>query len=277
MKINSSGITELANTSFTPALVESRIKTDYIDWQTDGAVILKNSVNLSGSGITSLKGFYYLTDEWLTYDTVVAYGTSGSFSVPDGVYNIGVVLFGGGGGGQSTRSVTTTVNENTTTTYYTGRVGGLGGFGFEKLSVSPSDTITYTIGAGGTGGAAYNGAGTVGGSSTLTYGILTMTVTGGASGGAGGADGTYNGVANGLFSYAPIENVYENQLSFSVTNPLASQASTRAVTDRLPVAYDSSGLYIMGAGGDAGTGTASTTRNGDGGVGGGVLFFYTAP
>lgn len=276
MKINSSGITELANTSFTPALVESRIKTDYIDWQTDGAVILKNSVKLSGSGITSLNSFYYLTDQWLDYNTVVSYGASGSFSVPTGVYNIGVVLFGGGGGGQSTVSVTTTVGESTTTSYYTGANGGLGGFGFEKLSVLPSDTITYTIGAGGTGGAAYNGAGTVGGSSTLTYGTFTMTVTGGASGGAGGASGTYKGVQSGLFSYAPIQAVYENQVSFNVTNPLASQASLRAVTDRNPVAYDSAGLYMMGAGGEGGTGTL-TLRNGDGGVGGGILFFYMAP
>ena len=287
MKINSSGITELANTSFTPALVESRITTDYIDWQADGAVILKNGVKLAGSGITSLKGFYYLTDAWRDYDTVVVRSTSGSFTVPAGVYSILVVLFGGGGGGGASYPVTTVTEipggeggTTSTTTYQPGGSGGLGGAGFEILSVSPNDTITYTIGAGGSGGIAYRGNGSAGGNSTLTYTPFSMTVTGGGAGlgnGTSGTSGTYSANPIGQFTYSDVTGSYENQISISAANPFASQSTIKDTGGTFSTAYSLAGSFIMGARGLYGFGTTAGLRDGWGGVGGGALFFYKAP
>lgn len=100
--------------------------------------------------------------------------TSGtSWTVPAGVTNIVATLIGGGGGGQSSQGSTA----NTTTH------DGLGGqIVTSSLATTPGASITYAIGAAGTGGT-YPGAGGAGGTTTFT----------GATSALGGNGGTYFG------------------------------------------------------------------------------------
>ena len=293
MQINSSGISSLANTSFSTALVEGRIGTDFVDWQAGGSVLLKNRVSLSGSGIRSNANTNYITDEWATLDTVVSYAASGSFTVPTGVTRVWALLVAGGGGGSGgySYSVTTGSGDTATTTTYQvgGRSGGDGGAGFKALSVSPGNTISFTIGAAGAGGA-NGGNGAIGGDSSLTFGAFTMSCTGGGRGtvgttGSTGSPGAATGADYNMGgTYTPLmatlqgaidPDIYAFQVAF--TNPhydyIRTQLTARGGATTA-VAYSYAGSYKMGANG---TGGAVYGNAGSGGVGGGVFFFYKAP
>lgn len=71
---------------------------------------------------------------------VIFYAASGNFVVPAGVTQLMVYAFGGGGGGQEGGVGST------------GAVGPVAGFGSILLSVTPGQTIAYTVGEGGRGG-----------------------------------------------------------------------------------------------------------------------------
>jgi len=108
--------------------------------------------------------------------------SSGTFTVPTGITNVQVILFGGGGGGGGGL-------------YGNGGggSGGQGGMGIAYVT-GISGTVTVTVGAGGNGGG-NNAYGAAGG--TTSFGSFA-TATGGAGGGSfssGPAD-----VANGAFS-----------------------------------------------------------------------------
>jgi hypothetical protein len=102
--------------------------------------------------------------------------TSGSFTVPTGIYNISVTAYGGGGG----------AGNATWSGYYGSFFGGAGGgrngaiTTNSTLAVTPGQVITYTVGAGGS-----QAQGTGNGASGYPGGTTTFsTVT--AAGGAGG-------------------------------------------------------------------------------------------
>lgn len=101
-----------------------------------------------------------------------------SWTVPAGVTYINATLIGGGGAGSQSRAAT-----NTGTAVYVEGQRGLPGARVTTLlsGLTPGNTITYAIGAGGTGGATYGAGGTT-----------TMTGATSASGGgaASGATGT---------------------------------------------------------------------------------------
>ncbi|SPF49307.1 hypothetical protein SBF1_4460001 [Candidatus Desulfosporosinus infrequens] len=114
--------------------------------------------------------------------------SSGSFTVPAGIYRIFVKAWGGGGGGGPGGTIAYS------NTYGTGGGGGGGSGGYAGvwLSVTPAQVIIITIGAGGASGVA-------GGLTTLGS-IMATGGTQGATGGtsAAGTGGTYGtgGVSN---------------------------------------------------------------------------------
>lgn len=294
MQINYSGISDLANTTFSTSIVESRIGTKYIDWQGDGSILLKNTVKLGGSGIRAMNNLKYITDEWTTVDTAVAYASSGSFTVPTGVTKVLALLVAGGGGGSGgyAYSVTTGSGDTTTTTTYQvgGRSGGDGGAGLKKLAVSPGNTISFTIGGGGNG-AGTNGNGATGGSSSLTFGSFSMSCTGGTGGtvGTAGSIGSAGDATNSDYNmgglYTPRlqtiqggtdSTIYNLQMRFDNTDYsyIASQLTSRSTGTTPAIAYTYAGSIKMGANG---TGASAYGQAGSGGVGGGVFFFYKAP
>lgn len=113
--------------------------------------------------------------------------TSGSFTVPNGVYNIIVIAFGASGGGGGAQS-------------YTGSKGGIGGNGgeaFASVGVTPGSTINVTIGSAGSAGSA--GGGTGGSGTTTSFGSL-VTITGGTGGSGGGVGTTGAAGTNGVAS-----------------------------------------------------------------------------
>lgn len=116
--------------------------------------------------------------------------SSGSFVVPPGVTQITVKAWAGGGGG----------GEASPNTNDAGGGGGGGGYAGGVMTVTPLQTITITVGAGGTGATTGGTNGTAGGSSIVTNGTSTVTATGGGAGTS--ADGGGAGGAGGSASFA---------------------------------------------------------------------------
>lgn len=116
-------------------------------------------------------------------------GTGKSYVVPAGVTRLRVRACGGGGGGGYTSSFTGGAH---------GGGGGGGGHFDVYITVVPGSTITYSVGAGGTGATNVgdvDGSGTAGGNSSITTpasatpASTTFTAAGGG-GGEGGASGS---------------------------------------------------------------------------------------
>lgn len=165
------------------------------------------SINESGDGYTLLAtssglssdesdGFDILGPNQEMYDSP---GTT-TFTVPDGIKEIQVQVWGAGGAGGSG----TQQGQNRRS----GGGGGGGAYQMQTYSVTPGQEITVTVGTGGTS------SGAAGGNSQISFGATTLTANGGSgggnatgggqgssgSGGSGGAGGTYSGGngANGI-------------------------------------------------------------------------------
>ncbi|MDE2099450.1 MAG: hypothetical protein KGL39_19515 [Patescibacteria group bacterium] len=118
-----------------------------------------------------------------TYSTPGAY----IFTVPTNVYYLVAYILGGGGGGGGTAASTACESSN----------GSGGGGAIIQASVTPGQTISVVVGAGGAGGASGNYAGAVGGSSSI-FGFTAYGGNGGiayagscpVSGPAGGGTAT---------------------------------------------------------------------------------------
>jgi hypothetical protein len=118
---------------------------------------------------------------FLTTRVVITTTGSGTWIVPDGVYRIRVSIWGaGGGGGYSTVGAASG--------------GGSGAYVQRTFDVSPGDVVSFSVGAGGPGGAGSPAQqGQPGGATTITVNGETVT----AGGGGGGLNGTTtNGSAN---------------------------------------------------------------------------------
>jgi hypothetical protein len=132
----------------------------------------------NGSGLTGLSGGF-------TQMQIYTSG-SGAWTIPAGITACKITVVGGGGGsGGGTGS----------SGLYTGGGGGGGGGAAIRYytSLTPGNTINYTVGGG--GGAGGNGGGTNGGTggttsvSSGTQAITTISATGG-TGGFGGISGS---------------------------------------------------------------------------------------
>jgi hypothetical protein len=128
-----------------------------------GAINIVGPVTAGGTAAYLLKGITYLTS-----------GTAATYTTPTGVRALYVEVVGGGGGGGGSDGQGSGTG---------GAAGGGGGGGYvSKLIASPSASYTYTIGAGGNGGASGNNGGTNGSNTTFTDGTLTLTGNGGVGG-----------------------------------------------------------------------------------------------
>ncbi len=118
---------------------------------------------------------------------------SGNFTIPANVTKLKVTVVGGGGGSAGS------VSGNT------GGSGGGGGAAIKWLTgVTPGNTLSYSVGAGGTAGTSAPGNGGAGSASTVATGttgtpqtITTLTGGGGGAGLTGGSGGSGGGGTNG--------------------------------------------------------------------------------
>lgn len=114
-----------------------------------------------GTGAAGYVEFNYGT-WWPGAGTQEYTSGTGTFTVPTDVTQIWVRMCGGGGGGGGGSD------------YGSGGGGSGGWYEYTNLTVTPGQSLSYSIGSGGSGG----GSGTAGGSTTFS----TLTCTGGAGG-----------------------------------------------------------------------------------------------
>lgn len=110
---------------------------------------------------------------------------SGTFTVPCGVTSITVQVWGGGGGGASDGTNNATA----------GGAGGSGGYVSRTIAVTPGNTFTYTVGAGGAAASAGANSTFVNGTGPATNMIAGGGGAGIAEAGGGGAGGSASGGA----------------------------------------------------------------------------------
>ena len=162
----------------------------YTDGQTTMTIALNNglasvSINVNETSITPA-GTALITGSNASYGSGVAYYSNNVFTVPAGIYALKVWLVGGGGGG--------------------GRYAGGGGGGGQVRSnltytVTPGQTLSVLIGAGGapgaTGSTTQFGAFQALGGNSGSAGATRTGGTGGQSGsGTGGVAGTSSAVGS---------------------------------------------------------------------------------
>jgi len=113
-------------------------------------------------------------------------GTAVTYTTPGGARALRVTAVGGGGGGGG--ATCSSVGHSSCSS------GGSGAGYFELWIDSPAASYTYTVGAGGAGGAAGSNDGSAGGDTTWSDGTNTATADGGTGGDAhGGTGGTSGG------------------------------------------------------------------------------------
>ena len=212
-----------------------------------GSINLTGPVAASGTAAYLLKGITYLTS-----------GTAATYTTPTNASALYVEVVGGGGGGGG-------VDGQGSSTAAAAGSGGGGGY-VAKLITSPSATYTYTIGAGGTGGAAGANNGVAGGTTTFSDGGLTLTATGGALGaGMTATSGNATGNAGGVGGVG----------SGGDLNLNGSGAGSRSVASGFAVSLSMSGATPFFGGGKITTTTEATgkagTNYGEGGSGGAVF------
>lgn len=143
---------------------------------TAGATNVTEVELIAGTNITLSPGATSLTIDAATgsggyvSSTILTSGVLQTYTVPSNINTIVVEMVGGGGGGGG-------VNGGTGKAASAGSGGG-GGYVKKTISVSPSDTFTYTVGTGGLGGAAGLNDGAAG--NNTVFGAAT------ANGGGGG-------------------------------------------------------------------------------------------
>ena len=168
---------------------------------------LKNESGIHKENIKSILFFHlillYISPNFLISQTpgsaTLTTVGAGTWTVPTGVYSLDIECIGGGGGG----GYASTINNASG--------GGGGGGAYSKkinFSVTPGNTYSYNVGAGGVGGIVASGSSTDGAdtwfSSTATVlakgglGGTSATTIGAGTGGAGGSSAT--SIGNIVFS-----------------------------------------------------------------------------
>lgn len=210
------------------------------------------------------------------------YNSAGTetFTVPTGVTQITVKMWGAGGGGGGGGST------------ITGAAGGGGGSLFATIPVTPGETLTLNVGAGGGGGTygsnSSNGAGG-GGYTAVFRGSTALAVAAGgggagggrnaARGGAGGAGGGTSGTAGGTVSGGGggggATASAGGTAGTSTNNPGTAGASLQggAGADGRNAAGADGGAANGGSPGGAAGGTRNILQTRAGGAGGGGGYF----
>lgn len=135
---------------------------------------------------------------------------NGTFTIPTGVTALKVTVVGGGGGSGGSVGVSCISG--------TGGSGGGGGTAISYLTgLTPGNTISVTVGAGGTAGGSAPGGGGTGGNSSISSGtqtITTATGNGGVGGNAGNAitgnAGTGGTASGGTINISGSNGTYGN-------------------------------------------------------------------
>ena len=146
--------------------------------------------------VASARGFGFGTEDAFGEQAFTTPGTY-TFFVPAGVTSISTVVIGGGGGGGRPARYTDSANPNSivayspvpgslTANYYS---GGGGGLAYKNsISVTPGQSLTVVVGAGGNQN--FSGPGSSGGDSYVqTSGGTKLAHAGGGSTGASNAGG----------------------------------------------------------------------------------------
>lgn len=223
------------------------------------------------------------------YNNSQPYATNGTFVVPTGVYRIRVTLVGGGGGAGSGSGVSSSYSG------YGGGGGGAGGYVRCEFNVTPGTSYTVTVGAGGSGGAPVNGAGTniaglsgAAGGNTQFGAVATANggtaggggaITAGGSGGAGGS-GTGTGCQIAAGGAGFMGGTYEKSCGGGggsstgiggggnpSLSPLGASGSAGANGGNTSTSCHGTQTSSSGfPGGDGGNGTIPNTGGGGGGA-----------
>lgn len=175
--------------------------TTSINLNVSGIASFSNTVTINSSGINISSGIITASNLVLTsgsvgFSTHVVLTSGTSWTVPSGVNLIKVYATGGGAGG---------------TFNYGGLYvrGGGGGTAIRYYAVSPGGVANYTIGAGGLGDGTGSFYGAAGGNTTFTYGLVTITGTGGNRGNSNplGVSQGSNGQINLYGGYPAVSTV----------------------------------------------------------------------
>lgn len=233
------------------------------------------STSVTTSGLTFADGSVQLTAANM-YKNAVSFSSSGTWIVPAGVTQLIATIIGGGGGGGNGNSHTVGGGDSGSTTYnYPGGNGGDGGSALISIAVTPGDTITFTIGAG--GAARANGS-----TSSVTINGTTYTATGGTAGGnatttssgtsgtKGTGDGNWNGWGMSIMTQIPVS--LECYLTL-LTICTGSLDRLRAANSSAALAWSISLSPRLVAGAN-GYGGASSSADAVGGVGGALVIVY---
>lgn len=195
-------------------------------------------------------------------------GGTETFIVPAGVTSITVAVWGAGGGGGGS-----SVNGNG------GSGGGGGGAASRTIAVTPGDSFTYTVGAGGTIGLANATLAGSGGNSTFVNGGLGINMQ--ANGGSGGARDRGAAGTGGTATGGTVNSAGQNGTIGDASGQAGGNSGVAvgifggggtAVTN-------SNGIdgTIPGGGASGGERTGGGTRNGGAGANGQIRISYTCP
>ena len=197
--------------------------------------------------------------------TILTSGTGATYTTPTGVRALKVTALGGGGGGggQDGQGAGT----------YTIGGPGRGGNAVSMFIPTASASYTYTIGAGGAGGAAGNNAGATGGNTTFGDGTLLITAGGGGPGNGALGSSNQSGL-NTASTTSTVANGNSSVIYITGTPGVWGRAVSASLT-----AWSCSGVSPLFGGGvptKSGAGSAATNYGEGGGAGydGGVTTNY---
>jgi hypothetical protein len=143
-----------------------------------GALTVSNGLTVSAGSVTFPNGSISGAALSPNIFSVEFRTSSATITIPSGATRCRVTLVGGGGGGGGTLTSGCAAG------------GGGGATCIKYLTgLTPGNTLSLTIGAAGTGGAAGDNSGGAGGNTTLSSGTQTITTLT-AGGGAGGSSGS---------------------------------------------------------------------------------------
>jgi hypothetical protein len=199
--------------------------------------------------------------------TTITTPGSGTFTVPDGVTELTISVYGAGGGSGGSNN-----------TAAGGGGGGGGGYSTDTYVVSPAQEITYIVGTGGVAGSSTTTGGK--GFDTYVIGVSSMIAYGGLGGAAysGGSGGGAAGTASGGLTNLTGDNGGNGTVTSGGSGG-ANNGPDGGATVAGPTVAPGTGLPgNLNGGGAAGSARrlGGVSWNGAAGANGAIVFEYTA-